>query len=289
LGNLILFYHIFIKKIILPSGEIIAPMSNSINDINILLHQYFDKVLVLTVPRFKERHEKVTQRLGEIDFEFYYGTDKNNLDTTFINQHYIYDKKASLANRQEFKEMNTGEIACALSHRSIYQSMVDNNWKRVLILEDDVVPDFNTLPLLFTELKEIPGDWELFYLGYLKNEKITAGLKFKQAWYKLMHILGISKLSYRQINNMAPRKFSSSLLRAGFHDCTHAYAVSIDGAKKLLQAQSPVRYRADNLLTALVLDGTLNAFISKSFLFNQEIFTNSSDISYVRVKKSKAG
>lgn len=258
-------------------------MNNQADNINTLLQQYFDKVLVVTVPRFKERHEKVKQRLAGIDFEFFYGTDKNDVDTDFISRNYVYDKSASLSVRLDFKEMNTGEIACALSHRSVYQSMIDSNWQRVLILEDDVVPDFNNLPSLFAAIKELPPDWELFYLGYLKNEKVTPALRLKQNWYKLMRLFGNSKLNYRQINNLLPRKHSSAVMKAGFHDCTHAYAVSLGGAKKLVYTQTPVRYRADNLLTVLVLNGTINAFISKSFLFNQEIFKDKSDKSYVRV------
>jgi glycosyl transferase family 25 len=255
--------------------------------INTVLHQYFDKVLVLTVPRFKERHEKVKQRLAGIEFEFFYGTDKNELTPEFINQHYVYDKKASLSVRQVFPEMNTGEIACSLSHCNIYEAIIENNWKRVLILEDDVVPDFGNLASLPDTLKELPADWELFYLGYLKNEKIATSLRMKQAWYKTMRFFGFSKLTYRQISHLAPKSFSPSLLKAGFHDCTHAYAVSGEGARKLLQAQTPVRYRADNLLTALVLEGEINAYASKLFLFNQEIFTNSTDTSYVRVNKKQ--
>ena len=68
-------------------------MPESISEINSVLHQYFDKVLVLTVPRFKDRQEKVKERLKGIDFEFFYGTDKNDLDDNFINDNYFYDKK----------------------------------------------------------------------------------------------------------------------------------------------------------------------------------------------------
>ncbi|MBL7749320.1 MAG: glycosyltransferase family 25 protein [Chitinophagaceae bacterium] len=257
-------------------------MPPTVQDINDLLQQYFDKVLVLTVPRFKDRQEKITQRLAGITFEFFYGVDKNELDTDFISLNYIYDKKLSLSVRQQFKEMNTGEIACALSHRKIYQAILDNNWQRVLILEDDVIPDLNTLPLLFDAVKELPPSWELFYLGYLKNEKITTGSLIKQAWYKILRFLGLSNLSYQQISNLAPKPFSHSLMKAGFHDCTHAYAVSNAGAKKLLNASTPVRHRADNLLSALVLSNTIEAYASRSFLFNQEIFVNQSDQSHVR-------
>ncbi|MBK9568656.1 MAG: glycosyltransferase family 25 protein [Chitinophagaceae bacterium] len=260
-------------------------MADLVPEINKRLHQYFDKVFVLTVPRFKERQQKVQERLAGILFEFFYGVDKNDLDAEFIARNYKYDKKKSLAIRQVFKELNTGEIACALSHRTIYQAMVDNGWKRVLIFEDDVVPDFVNLPQLFQTLKELPDNWELFYLGYLKNEKRTPSRQLKQFWYTIMGQSGLSRMPLQMIKNRLPRKFSSLLLKAGFHDCTHAYAVSLEGAKKLLQAQTPVTYRADNLLSALVLQQKLHAFISKDFLFNQEIFMDQSDISYVRVNK----
>jgi len=252
------------------------------SSINELLQQYFDKVLVLTVPRFKERQEKVKERLAGISFEFFYGVDKNELDAEAISRNYLYDKKNSLAVRQYFPPLNTGEIACSLSHRTIYQAMIGNNWKRVLVFEDDVVPDTDNLPLLFDALKELPADWELFYLGYLKNEKPTTGSKLKQAWYTIMSGLGLSRLSLRMIKNRLPKKFSPALMKAGFHDCTHAYAISLEGAKKLVKAQTPVIYRADNLLTALVLKGQLEAFISRSFLFNQEIFTDKGETSFIR-------
>lgn len=259
-------------------------MAKSINEINNAIQEYFDKVLVLTVDRFKERQEKVKESLAGIDFDFFYGVDKNELNEKFIKENYSFNKNNSLAIRQNFPPMNTGEIACSLSHRNIYQTIVDNNWKRVLIFEDDVVPDLQNLPLIESAINELPEDWELFYLGYLKNEKITIGKKLKQFWYKIMGQFGFARIPLSMIKNSLPQKFSPSLMKAGFHDCTHAYAISNAGAKKMIAAQSPVKYRADNLLTAMVLKGEVKAFVSNSFLFNQEIFTDKSDKSYVRVK-----
>lgn len=260
-------------------------MNEKATHINEVLHQYFDKVLVLTVRRFTERHEKVKQRMEGIGFDFFYGTDKNDLSAERISKEYIYDKNTSLSVRQTFPAMNTGEIACSLSHCNIYEAIIQNNWQRVLILEDDVVPDYNTLPQLENSLKQLPANWELCYLGYLKNEKITTGLRLKKIWYGILRFLKLSKLSYRQISHLAPAPYSQGLWKAGFHDCTHAYAVSRKGAEKLLHAQTPVKYRADNLLTALVLDEQINAYAVKENFFNQEIFTNSADTSYVRVNK----
>ena len=71
-------------------------------------------------------------------------------------------------------------------------------------------------------------------------------------------------------------------MKAGFHDCTHAYAVNLVGAKKLLKAQIPVIYRADNLLSALVLKNEIKAFASRAQLFNQEISLDITSKSYIR-------
>src|SRR5205809_7953147 len=139
---------------------------------NEILQQHFDKVLVVTVPRFKERHEKVKQRLEGISFEFFYGADKNDLTEEFIHSNYHYDKKNSLAIRQYYPPLNTCEIACALSHRKLYETMITNNWQHVLIFEDDVVPDEKNISLLAETLNELPADWDLFYLGYWKNDKV---------------------------------------------------------------------------------------------------------------------
>jgi glycosyl transferase family 25 len=71
-------------------------------------------------------------------------------------------------------------------------------------------------------------------------------------------------------------------MRAGFHDCTHAYALTLETAKQLIDAQTPVKYRSDNLLTSLVLNGKLIAFISKFQFFHQQINFNKTETSFVK-------
>lgn len=236
---------------------------------------------MLTVPRLWERQAHVTNRLTGMDFEFFHGQDKNELTDDLIQQQYQYNKELSLSVSQVFKPMNKGEIACALSHRMIYQSMVDKHYDHVLIFEDDVMPS-SGISELENCLSQLPEDWELCYLGYLKNEKATMGKKIKKAWYQLMAFTGLSKLPGTMIARTLPKSYSSHLNIAGFHDCTHAYAVSYAGAKKLLAAQTPVQYRADNLLSSLVLKGELNAYAVKNSLFDQEIFSNTAHASEVR-------
>ena len=119
-------------------------------------------------------------------------------------------------------------------------------------------------------------------MGYLKNDSPGFNDRLKQSWYLLQSAMGLAIMPYKMVKRRLPVMYQPHLMRAGFHDCTHAYAVSLSGAKKLLKAQDPVIYRADNLLSALIMKGDLNAFICKPVLFNQEIDFDRNEKSYIR-------
>jgi glycosyl transferase family 25 len=71
------------------------------------------------------------------------------------------------------------------------------------------------------------------------------------------------------MRNLYPKLISNHLSVAGFHDYTDAYAITLPGAKKLLELQSPVSYVADNLLAIASASKKINAFISHPKLFQQ--------------------
>jgi glycosyl transferase, family 25 len=246
------------------------------------LQQYFDKILVISVPRFSDRHERLKQSLAGLPFDFFWGADKLQLDYDKAKADGTYDEQKSRKLQRQGKVLNLGEIACSLSHRNLYAAMVENGWKKILILEDDVLPNMEVLDELPAALEELPDNWELVYLGYLKHEKITVALKTKQFFYKIISALGLMAWNYKMVNNLLPKPYSKHLKRAGFHDCTHAYAITLDGAKKLLAAQTPVVYRADDLLSATIMKGKLNAFVTEPKLFDQEIFHNTNIISEIK-------
>jgi len=236
------------------------------------LNQYFDKILVVSVLRFTDRHRRVEKRLLDLPIEFFWGVDKLNLNQHTARQDGTYDEEKAKRLQRITKPLNLGELACALSHRNVYESIIDNGWQKVLILEDDVWPLYENLQLLPQTLMELPMYWDLVYLGYLKNERITMQLKVKKFFYKILSGLGLMKWDYAMVNNILPKRFSPHLKKAGFHDCTHAYAVTLEGAKKLLAAQTPVVYRADNLLSYTILKGKFTAFITQPRFFDQENF-----------------
>jgi glycosyl transferase, family 25 len=246
------------------------------------LQQYFDKIFILSVPRFANRHKTVAEKLAGLQYDFFWGTDKLELDLKKAKQDGVYDEKKTKQLQRQGKPLNPGELACSLSHRMVYEEIVKHNWTKVLILEDDVVPLHDNLTVIINTLNELPADWELLYLGYLKNETITPALRRKQFFYKLLSALGLMKWSFIMVSNMLPRKYSTHLKKAGFHDCTHAYAVTLNGAKKLLDAQTPVVYRADDALSHTILQGKLKAFVTEPKFFDQEMFHNTAASSEIQ-------
>jgi len=246
------------------------------------LQQAFDKILVVSVPRFTERHARIRKHLQGLHFDFFWGADKLKLDYEDVKTDGTYDEPRAKKLQRQGKALNLGEIACSLSHRNLYAAMVENGWQKVLVLEDDALPLPENMPALPAALAQLPGDWELVYLGYLKHEEVTAGLKVKQFFYKIMSALGLMTWTYTMVSNLLPKRYSEHLKKAGFHDCTHAYALTLPAAKKLLAKQTPVVYRADDLLSATILQGELKAFVTDPKFFDQEMFHNAAIASEIK-------
>jgi glycosyl transferase, family 25 len=246
------------------------------------LQHFFDKIFVVSVPRFTERHQKLKQNLAGLQYDFFWGADKLKLDYATAKTDGTYDEQMAQKLQRQGKALNLGEIACSLSHRMVYEEMLKHNWQKVLILEDDILPLYTNLAQLPIALNELPEDWELVYLGYLKHENVTAALKRKQIWYKILSRFGLMKWTYKMVTNLLPKPYSSHLKKAGFHDCTHAYALTLQAAKKLLAAQTPVVYRADDLLSSTIMKGELEAFVTEPKFFDQEIFHNAAFVSEIQ-------
>lgn len=245
------------------------------------LENYFDKILVITLERAGERQQQVKQHLRGLSFDFFYGTDKQNLSWDQIIQEGVYDdEKAKKFNRYG-KGMILGHLACALSHRSVYEYVLEKGYKKVLIFEDDVVPLYENLNKLPLAINELPEDWEMVYFGYAKNEEATPSLKRKQLFYKVLSPLGLIKWTPLMVNNLLPKDYSKHLKNAGFHDLLHAYAVTREACIKLVAAQTPVVFNSDPLISHLIMNGRLKAFITQPQFFIQEQLLDPSHRSFI--------
>jgi glycosyl transferase, family 25 len=217
------------------------------------LNLFFDKIYVLTLHRATD------------------SADKKELDIAGLIKEGKYNPILAKKQHLMHKEMTDGEIGCALSHKMMYEDVIKNNFRRVLILEDDVVIDEKNIHLFSTMQAELPVNWQLWYLGFAKNQQPPVNATFKKIFYHLLYALRLkTTMNHTMINNLYPSAFSAHLSRAGFHDCTHAYAITLEAAKILLHEQTPIAYTADNLLAFTNTHQKLQAFISKPTLINQQ-------------------
>ncbi|RKP36880.1 hypothetical protein BJ085DRAFT_32286 [Dimargaris cristalligena] len=129
--------------------------------------------------------------------------------------------------------MGDSYLACWDSHMRVYQEVVDNPAiETALILEDDVDFDFDIVAKVARARAAI-GDrpWDIFYLGHCES-----------GWGNPRNAL-----------DSFPGVFHSSSPA-----CTHGYAVSKRGARKLVQEltppNAPVDIMLDNLITRKVLE-----------------------------------
>ncbi|MCX8020095.1 MAG: glycosyltransferase family 25 protein [Chitinophagaceae bacterium] len=251
-------------------------------NINHVLKQNFDKIFVVTVSSFTERQEKMKQKLQGIDFEFFFGVHKDEITDDFMAHEYVYDKKNTLSPGHYFKPMTKSEMACALSHRRLYEHIIEQGIQKSLILEDDAIPAPENLQLLNEYMKHLPNDWEFLYFGYWKYEKRSFSYITKNLFYRFLSLAGLSKMHYEKVKNMLPRPYNAYWQKSGLHDYSHAYALTYSGACKLKELQTPLKFRSDNAFSALILENRLRAFTPGKIFFYQDVHLDKQAASTIR-------
>ncbi|HET9056531.1 MAG TPA: glycosyltransferase family 25 protein [Chitinophagaceae bacterium] len=235
-----------------------------------LLNSYFNKIFVLTIARATERHAFIKEHLEGLDFEFFWGIDKKDLTIDTLIKDNIYNSEKARQIHRYDREMTAGQIACSWGHAKIYEEIVKNGYKSVLILEDDVTANFDALQDFPQIMSELPQDWELVYFDYHKREASTLNTKMQELFYHLRHISGSLKWNHTMINHLHAKDYSTHLNKAGFHEFTSAYALTQNAAAKLLALQKPIAFVADNLLAYAVTNKIIKAFITVPRLFEQQ-------------------
>lgn len=112
-----------------------------------MINEYFDKIFYINLDRSVERN-----RLAQEEFK----------------KHGLHVDRVSGVDGKTLKptgNITPGEMGCSLSHSGILKNMVENNWKRILVLEDDVVFIDNLQTYFKESLGLIPDDWDMLYFG----------------------------------------------------------------------------------------------------------------------------
>jgi glycosyl transferase family 25 len=253
------------------------------------LKRSFDAVYVLTIPRAKDRQERVAETLGEGNFEFIFGVDGNGTTKEQLLSEGIYDEEKAREIDRSGRTMTVAEVCCALGHAKIYRKMLAEGHQKVLIFEDDVV----RLPFSDAEVdqavSDMPPDADLIYWGWKGGGYRPWYGRAKQMLYHLQHSLGLLKYDHVMIENLYSRPFNRSFDRAGKHFCAHAYSVNRRAAETLLEMNTPIVLNADNVMLYAVLQDRINAYLCRTPLFDQRsLDPNDPTPSLITVKTTEA-
>ena len=104
------------------------------------LNNFYDKIFVITLQRSANRQAHINTVLHGLNYEFFLGTDKKDLSLQEVKDKNIYNEALAVKHHRYSKPMNPGQIGCALSHKNIYEEIINKGYKKTLILEDDVEP-----------------------------------------------------------------------------------------------------------------------------------------------------
>jgi GR25 family glycosyltransferase involved in LPS biosynthesis len=195
------------------------------------MNNYVDNVYLINMDKDADRLEKVTKECDNvgIKFERFPGVKISDLSQNILDK-YIPE--------QTQKYGTNGMIGCGLSHLFVWQDAVQNNYKNILVLEDDVffTDDFNEY--LINVMEEVPDDYDILYLGY------------------------------RDTNCNPPKDSSLNYIyKPNFPLLLHAYIVSNKGLKKLLNLITKVDEHIDWLIAYNI--NKLNIYVTKKKIANQ--------------------
>lgn len=243
------------------------------------LNAYFDKIYLLTIERNLDRVANCYENLKGIEFTIFIGADGRQLNLPKMEEEGQYNSTLMKKNSGDdvlkylglsaYYDPNPNMVACSLSHKMIYQDIVDNKYDRVLILEDDALLLRENITLFTSMSKQLPKDWDVFYMGYIWKYDKTFLEGFKRRYlYPILHSTGLRKYNPILVKYGFTQPYRKNILRAGTHGGTHAYAISGKGAEIMLNRQSPIQNNPDLAFWKPIMQKELNAYSAKPILFD---------------------
>ena len=210
------------------------------------IDNYFDKIYIINLKRSPERRKNMILQMEKYkikNFIFPPTIDGKYLDKNKLkeNNEWAYPGNKLCNNTcscgGKGHHLSPTQISLHLNNYHIWQDMVKNNYKKCLILEDDCVFT-EYFENLANDIKFIPENWELLYLGH--SQKInSSNTEEKNSKFKKL-IRGVNE--------------------------THIYGVSLEAARILIEHTYPIRAAIDGYLAHFMINNRVlqNNYISKT-------------------------
>uniref|UniRef100_A0AC35GEH7 Uncharacterized protein n=1 Tax=Panagrolaimus sp. PS1159 TaxID=55785 RepID=A0AC35GEH7_9BILA len=210
----------FLANLISEKGSSAFPYSNVLNPRFPSPSTFgFDMIYVINLKRRPERLQKIDliMKLLGIKYQHFEAVDGKALtDEDLLNLKFMPEYEDPFAKRP----MTLGEVGCFLSHYKIWEDTVKQNYQNVIIFEDDikfVVNSTNVLNGVMEDLIKTQLEWDIIYFG--RKKMTSQGDEFFVQGHRYLSTLAYSYW-------------------------TLGYALSLNGAKKLIEAKP-----LENLLT----------------------------------------
>lgn len=122
------------------------------------LNDYFDEIYLLNLKRRDDRLKITEKKLNDssIDHIVFDAVDGSVMNAVWKSHH-----------EKNIRFENSNYLACAISHLSIYNHAIQNEFDRILIIEDDVSILKNANEKFNSIRDQIPEKWDLLYLGFI--------------------------------------------------------------------------------------------------------------------------
>lgn len=249
------------------------------------LNEFFDQIYVLTLPRAKDRHDHISHALQGLQYQLFYGFDGSQYSLGALLDEGLYDPHVHQRIKRGNRGMSKNEIACALSHRAMYEDMVNNGYQCALILEDDATPIHDHLENFETAMADLPADWDFLMLGYRSEKSPNIYHRLQQVLYQVYRRLSLfdyHKVSREWIRGICMEHASRHLWRMGKCVGGHAYALTQETARHFIAYQTPIILQADRVFYYYMIEHGLNAYLTKQRMFTLSDLSKFSYIGYAR-------
>ncbi|MBU6370913.1 MAG: glycosyltransferase family 25 protein [Patescibacteria group bacterium] len=222
------------------------------------------KTFVINMKKNPDRLAFMSDELGKLGIPF---VVQEGIDGQTHDFSDVYDEKFAI--EKNGAPLTAGEKGCALSHRTIWQTIVSEKLDCALILEDDVelAPTFKTaLDEALDDRESGNTDWEYLAFNYpspgikyirlwlfMLSEKLAKEQSPRKylalPWYMLKFV-GMAAMSifegarnafYKRTDRNAALLFFRPVYLAG------CYLITAEGARKLLALSEKLAYTADRI------------------------------------------
>ena len=187
-----------------------------------------DKIFICHWDKLTDRKEELIKVLSEeniFDYEFVCDYDKD----TWSEEEIKYDFPKIFKVVEGYgRKLKSSEISLSLKHVKIIREVAEK-YEYALVLEDDVILCDNFVEEFLESHNQLPDDWDIAWVG------TCCGLH-------------------------APTSEGKRVYRVNGSRCTHAYAISNIGAKKVLSELKYCNTGADFFFNLLIEKFNLNNY-----------------------------